>query len=230
MCCDSVMASDDISEWQRSHDRVCTFVLDAGDDGMEVAVPSTPDWSARDLLSHMVGLGADILAGDEPDDHNATWTQAQVEARRGRPASALVKEWRALAPDLVDWMRTNGSRPLGDVVIHEHDLRGALRVPGAQDTPGLAAVRERLAGRMGPAIAALPALLLDGGDWTWVSHGAAEDAGTAVRASGFELFRAVTARRTEAQLRGWTVRGDIGPYLTAFSGLGPLPQEPLAGE
>jgi hypothetical protein len=224
------MAPDDISEWRRAHDRVCTLVLDAGDDAMEVTVPATPAWTARDLLSHMVGLGADVLAGDEPDDHHATWTQAQVEARRGRPASALVREWRSLAPDLVDWMRLNGTRPLGDVVIHEQDLRGALRMPGARDTPGLDAVRERMLGRWRAAVADLPPVLLDAGDRRWVSHGTDDDAATVLQASGFDLFRALTARRTEAQLRSWVARGDVQPYLAGFSGLGPLPAEPLPGE
>lgn len=224
------MAPDDISEWRSAHDRVCALVLDAGDDAMAVTVPATPAWSARDLLSHMVGLGADVLAGDEPDDHHAAWTQAQVEARRGRPASALVREWRSLAPDLVDWMRLNGTRPLGDVVIHEHDLRGALGVPGARDVPGLDAVRERMLGRWRAAVADLPPILLDAGDRRWVSHGADDDAATVLRAPAFDLFRALTARRTEDQLRGWVVRGDVEPYLAGFAGLGPLPTEPLPGE
>lgn len=34
-------------------------------------VPACPDWTAHDLFSHMVGLGADVLVGDQPDDHNA---------------------------------------------------------------------------------------------------------------------------------------------------------------
>ncbi|WP_205859400.1 maleylpyruvate isomerase N-terminal domain-containing protein [Phycicoccus flavus] len=224
------MSTDPLAEWQQAHERVCDLVLAADDAAMDRPVPATPDWSARDLLSHMVGLGADVLAGDEPDDHNERWTRAQVEARRDRSTADLVAEWRALAPDLVGWMRENGPRPLGDVVIHEQDLRGALGVPGARDTAGLAAVRERMAGRVADAAGDLPPLLLDGGSWTHVTSGDPAEAVTVVRADGFDLFRALTSRRTADQLRAWTVRGDVAPYLDAFAALGPLPERPLAGE
>jgi hypothetical protein len=34
-------------------------------------------------------------------------------------------------------------------------------------------------------------------------------------------------RRTEDQLRQWSTAGAIDPYLPAFAGLGPLPEQPL---
>src|SRR5689334_13370230 len=138
---------DEVTAWQDTVERVCRLVQEAGSERMERRVPATPDWTGRDLLSHMVGLGADVLAGDEPDDHNATWTQAQVDARRGRSAEELVAEWRGLSGDLAAWMREHGTRPLGDAVIHEQDLRGALGVPGARDTEAFGVVRDRMAGR-----------------------------------------------------------------------------------
>jgi len=48
-----------------------------------------------------------------------------------------------------------------------------------------------------------------------------------VRAGDFDLARALVTRRSAAQLRSWTVRGDIEPYLDAFSLLGPLPEADL---
>ena len=66
-------------------------------------MPACPDWTVRDLLSHMVGLGADVVAGDEPDDHNAAWTREQVQTRRDRDVAALVAEWQAVAEPLRAW-------------------------------------------------------------------------------------------------------------------------------
>jgi hypothetical protein len=49
-----------------------------------------------------------------------------------------------------------------------------------------------------------------------------------VRAPDFELARALMARRSAAQLRSWTVTGDVAPYLAAFATLGTLPSSDLA--
>ena len=100
--------------WRDAMERVCSLVEATAPERLEQQVPACPDWSARDLLAHMVGLGADVLAGDEPDDHDPGWTQAQVDARRDRDADSLVAEWRALADDLVALMLSEGSRPLND--------------------------------------------------------------------------------------------------------------------
>jgi uncharacterized protein (TIGR03083 family) len=219
---------DEVEAWRETQLRVCALV--EGLDGEQVGtrVPATPDWTVRDLLSHMVGLGADVLAGDEPDDHNATWTQTQVDARRDRSAAELLAEWRGLADDLVAWMREHGTRPLGDVVIHEQDLRGAVDAPGGRDSVGFALIRDRMAARFGRAAAGLPpvALVADDG-WAWCSSGAVDDAEVVLTGDGFDLGRAVTSRRTAAQLRALTSRGDVTPYLDAFAGLGPLPDHPL---
>jgi hypothetical protein len=125
------------------------------------------------------------------------------------------------APDLVAWMREHGSRPLNDVVIHEQDLRSAVGRPGARDTPGFAVVRDRMAERFGDAVPAGLALL--GETWSW----GPADAPTRLRASDFDLGRALTSRRTAEQLRSWTEAGDVTPYLDAFAGLGDLPTDPL---
>ena len=175
----------------------------------------------------MVGLGADVLAGDEPDDHNSTWTQRQVETRRDRSAADLLAEWRDLADPLTVWMQEHGSRPLNDVVIHEQDLRGAVGAPGGRDSDGLRIVRDRMAGRFARALGDLPPVALVSPDWTWCSEGEPADAAVSVEAGAFDLTRALTSRRTAEQLRSWTRRGDVAPYLDAFATLGPLPTAPL---
>jgi uncharacterized protein (TIGR03083 family) len=213
--------TDPVVEWLAAQERVCALVEALAPDELERRVPACPDWTVRDLLAHMTGLGADVLAGDEPDDHHAAWTQAQVDARRDRSAAELVAEWRALAPGLVARMADHGSRPLNDVVIHEQDLRSAVDRPGARDTAGFAVVRERMAERFGRAAPAGIALVGDG--WRW----GPPDAPTRLRASDFDLGRALCSRRTAQQLRSWTRTGDITPYLPAFAGLGDLPDEEL---
>ena len=213
--------------WRAAFERVCTLVERLDADALAATVPACPDWGVRDLLSHMVGLGADVLAGDEPDDHNSAWTQRQVEARRDRSAADLLAEWRGLADPLMAWMREHGSRPLNDVVIHEQDLRGAVGVVGGRDSDGLRIVRDRMAGRFAAGVGDLPPVALVSGEWTWCSQGEVGDAVVMVEADAFDLARALTSRRTADQLRSWTRRGDVAPYLDAFARLGPLPTAPL---
>ena len=219
---------DAVEEWSRAQQRVIDLVADLPPERAALRVPACPDWTVRDLLSHMVGLGADVVAGDEPDDHNAEWTSRQVQIRRDRDVSALVTEWQAVAEPLRAWMRANTTRPLNDVVIHEQDLRGALGAPGAQDTPALQALRERFTGRLGDRVGDLPPIALVGDDsWAWVSRGSMDDAAVLLRAPTFDLTRALVTRRSAAQLRSWTVRGDVEPYLDAFAMLGALPSTDL---
>ena len=219
---------DEVRAWREAQERVCALVEGVDEQAMEQRVPACPGWTGRELLSHMVGLGADVLGGDEPDDHNERWTQAQVDARQGRAVGELVGEWRGLADDLEAWMRAHGTRPLGDVVIHEQDLRSALGAPGARDTAAFAAVRQRMVGRFAGRVEGLPAIALVGESWSWVSDaGAAQEAAVVVSASDFDLGRALMSRRTPDQLRAWTTRGDVEGHLEAFGVLGPLPGERL---
>jgi uncharacterized protein (TIGR03083 family) len=219
---------DAIAEWTAAQGRVCTLVEGIGPEQAERRVPACPEWTVRQLLAHMVGLGADVVRDDEPDDHNAVWTQRQVDQRADVQVQELVAEWRALTGPLQDWMGSHTTRPLGDVVIHEQDLRGALGVPGAQDTDGLHALRDRMVGGFGQQVAGLPPIALVGEDWVWCSAGEPEDAEVRVEASDFDLARAVMSRRSEAQLRSWTTKGDVEPYLAGFAGLGPLPDADLS--
>jgi len=216
-----------VQAWREAFERVCTLVERLDADALAATVPACPDWAVRDLLSHMVGLGADVLAGDEPDDHNSAWTQRQVEARRDRPAADLLAEWRGLADQLMAWMQAHGSRPLNDVVIHEQDLRGAVGVVGGRDSDGLRIVRDRMAVRFASALDDQPPIALVSGEWAWCSQGEVGDAVVVVEADAFDLARALTSRRTADQLRSWTRRGDVAPYLDAFAMLGPLPTAPL---
>ena len=218
---------DEIEEWTRAQARVIALVESLGDEQVTRRVPACPDWTVRDLFSHMVGLGADVVAGDEPDDHNEGWTARQIERRRGDDVAALVAEWRGLTAPLRAWMAEHGSRPLGDATIHEQDLRGAVGIPGGKDTEAIAAIRDRFAPRLGARLGELPPLALVGEAWTWTSGGDPDDAHVVVASTDFDLARALVTRRSAAQLASWTTRGDVGPYLDAFALLGPLPTTDL---
>lgn len=217
---------DAAAEWRAAQGRVSALVRAAEPEHLALPVPACPDWSVRELLAHMIGLDRDVLAGNEPDDHDASWTQTHVDARRELDVDTLLAEWDGLADDLAAHLRED-PRALGDAIIHEQDLRGALGRPGARDTDGLASIREQMAERLGDTLADLgaPVLELRGPDWRWRSGEGDPD--VVLQADGFDLARALTSRRTAEQLRSWTTSGDVGPWLKAFEVLGPLPEQEL---
>ncbi|GGF52844.1 hypothetical protein GCM10011519_28500 [Marmoricola endophyticus] len=221
------MSQDPIALWRGVVVRVCDLALSLSDQEAQRYVPACPDWTVRDLLAHMIGLGADTADGNEPDDHDEAWTQAQVDRRAGVPLAALVEEWQALVPRLSAYMTEHGPRPLNDAVIHEQDLRGAVDRPGARETTELAIVRDTLLERIAGRVGDLPPIALCGTELEWVSRGSVEDAETVLEASDFDLARAAMCRRTPAELREWTVRGDVEAYLDALAHLGPLPEARL---
>jgi uncharacterized protein (TIGR03083 family) len=215
---------DAVAEWSAAHVRVAELVRAA--DG-ERPVPACPAWTVRQLLAHMVGLGVDVVAGNEPDDHNAVWTQRHVDDRSDASIAELLAEWDSVTGALIAWMREHTTRPLNDVIIHEQDLRGALAQPGARDTPGLQIVRDRILDRFARRLVDRLPVRLQAEGWAWTSPGVGEPA-LVLQANGFDLARAVMSRRSAAQLQAWTTRGDLEPYLAAFEVLGPLPAQDLA--
>jgi len=217
-------------EWRAAFERVSRTAREAHEtspDLLERRVPACPGWTARELLAHMIGVGHDTLSGDVVDDHNEGWTQGQVDARAGRTTPELLEEWAGFAPDLHAYVRDTDPRPLGDTIIHEQDLRGALESPGARDTEGLASVRATMADQLGERLDGRGPVRLEAtdDDWTWQSGDG--DPAVVLRAPAYDLTRGLTSRRTVDQLRSWTTAGDVDPYLDDFAGLGPLPEQEL---
>ncbi|MBA8794559.1 uncharacterized protein (TIGR03083 family) [Friedmanniella endophytica] len=215
-------------EWSEARMRVVALlrgVQATAPERLGERVPACPDWTVLELLSHVVGLGADVLADREDAVHAPEWTQAQVDARRDRTLDEVLAEWAGFADAMHRYLSEVDTRPLGDLVIHEQDLRGALGEPGARDTAGLRAIRYRMAQRLADRLEGRAPLRFAGEDWTWTS-GPGEP-GVVLAADGFDAFRALTSRRSADQLRGWVVEGDLEPYLEAFGGLGALPAAPL---
>jgi hypothetical protein len=119
---------------------------------------------------------------------------------------------------------------VADLAIHEHDIRGSLGRPGARESDALwlgldflaSAVAQPGAGELGIS----PLEMRSGTrSWTLGNGAAGGDEGSAppgtLTADPFELFRALTGRRSAAQIRSldWSV--DPDPYLALF-GLGPF--------
>jgi uncharacterized protein (TIGR03083 family) len=192
------------------------------DDGRANAVvPACPRWRVRDVLAHVTGICADVLAGNLDGVATDAWTDRQVSARRDRPLAEVVAEWDETGPQveaLIPSVPLDATRQLvADLVTHEHDVRGALSAPGARDSDAVAVGIAFVAPNFLTAAAArgIPALRLRAEGEVWTTEGADPEA--TLSADRFELLRALTGRRSRAQVRALKWEGDPERYLDALT-------------
>ena len=181
-------------------------------------VPTCPEWTVRDLVSHNVGLATDLSQGRGPTGDTQRWVDDMVADRRDRSVADQLAEWEETGPAFADAIRSSGRLAglLLDIVAHEHDLAHAISKQGDHDSTAIEAVMD------GPesflldrdlATAGLGAVRLvdtaGGREWT-CGQG---EVGFTLRASMFELFRLTGSRRSLAQLRASDHDGDLDAYL-----------------
>jgi hypothetical protein len=151
----------------------------------------------------------------------------------------------AMADDFPGWM---GAQVVADATTHEHDVRGALARPGARDTSTVGIGVDFFVNvflHPGVTTLGLGPLEVIADGWRWVV-GAGEPLGGdldevwgkallvtdplpmpeaplvgTLRIEPFELFRALSGRRSAAEIRGYDWSVDPEPYLPVF-GFGPF--------
>jgi uncharacterized protein (TIGR03083 family) len=205
---------------------VTALLRDIDESQAGLVVPSTPDWTIKDVVAHLSGLVADWL-NDNVENYGADeWTAKQVDDRRGRSLAEVLEEWNVTAPKYEAMMDDPEAAGLfveipfisvADLAIHEHDLRGALGRPGARDSVAVqigmktyvtGLRRRHEAAGLGP----LSIRETDGREWP-VGTG---DPVASVSAPRFDLFRAMAGRRSRAQVLAFDWVGDPEPYVDLF--------------
>jgi uncharacterized protein (TIGR03083 family) len=183
-------------------------------------VPACPSWTVKDVLAHVAGIPADILAGRLDGVATDPWTAAQVDARRDRTIADIAAEWQETGPQIdaiVDSFGPTGAQLLFDLTTHELDVRAALGAPLPDSLPvydvALGFVMENLAagvvGDGGPL-----RIDADGASWSLGGDGAPKAALTTTKR---ELIRAVAGRRSRAQITAMAWAGDPVPFLDVFA-------------
>jgi uncharacterized protein (TIGR03083 family) len=219
------------------------------DAGLMAPVPACPGWTVRDIVAHLVGVAEEFVSGtyfagsaDAWSDAGLAaqrdqWTGRQVRSRRDRPVSAMLAEWTSAAAALEPILAGTVSRPPGspawlpsapvaDLAAHLHDVRGALGLAGDRDAAatglGLRIYARWLGERLDQA--GRPALLLRAGKREWM-EGSGRPA-VALAAEPFELFRAISGRRSVEQVRALAWGSDPEPFIGVLSPY-PMPAAPL---
>jgi uncharacterized protein (TIGR03083 family) len=207
--------------------RLSDLLDDLDDAAWSTPVTATPSWTVRDLVAHLAGLTADVQAGRLEGAGTDEWTARQIAERDGRSAAEVLAEWRAGFPKIEAMLaRGEGSPAFAyDVLVHEHDIRGALGHAGISDLATVTAVVEPLVQYLGARItkAEKPALklLVDGSEWVAGSGDPKVTAETGL----YELFRALFGRRSENQVRSWQWSDDPSTYFEVLSVFGPVRQD-----
>jgi len=197
-------------------------------------VPACPGWSVHDVLAHVVGSAADVVAGRLDGAPGEAWTASQVELRRGRSAADLLAEWETCAPAIEQMIDEGGRRgplhftvedaAISDAVSHEHDIRSALRRPGARDSDAVSfAVVFYARNRIDSAASrglSLRVCVTDGRRF------GNDDAAVTLRGEPFDLLRAMAGRRSREQLRELAWTGDVEPVIADFGRPGALAPPP----
>ena len=208
-------------------------------DRLERPVPATPGWTIRDVVSHLTADATYLISGNFPrqffdsfGDEAAVvvlndWTAGQVAERRDRSLEEILQEWKASAIDLTAMMRGEKPWPEGivpfadrviltDAAVHQQDIFGALGIERARDEApikiGLSGYIATMGWRLAPA--GIPPLRFDLGEKSYTAGDT--EPGATVRATRFELFRAMSGRRNPDQIRAYDWDGDPEPYIPYF--------------
>jgi uncharacterized protein (TIGR03083 family) len=216
----STEPADCAAAYRELRTRVSTLVRDADPAALDAIAPATPEWRVRDILAHLSGVNTDIVNGKLDGVATDAWTDAQVETRRDWPVDEILAEWETNGSAVEANAAMLGSAAgqwVYDACTHEHDIRTALGSPGGRDSNAVAIAFEWGTDMLARGLDGLgaPGLLLQteiGGK----AVGAGEPR-TRVRVDRFEVIRAMTGRRSVAQMEAY---GWEGPPQAAHLVLG----------
>jgi uncharacterized protein (TIGR03083 family) len=181
-------------------------------------VPTCPGWTVHELLAHVTGVAADVLAGNIADAGSDGWVAAQVEARADRSLEEIAAEWRGTGPQVDEVCAQLGdavAQLIFDVVTHEQDLRAAVGEPGGDDEAVDIALRWAAGAWARTATTATGSLRLRAPAVEAVC-GEGEPV-VDVELPRMEVLRALTGRRTADHVRAYPWDGDVEPWLPAFT-------------
>src|SRR6476659_10164854 len=93
-------------------DAVCALAESLDAEELSRVVPATPDWTVHDVLAHLAGSPADLLAGRMDGAPSAAWTARHVDERAARSVDELVTEIQGSVDAVIATLEGNDSPAL----------------------------------------------------------------------------------------------------------------------
>lgn len=202
--------------YRENRDRVTALVRPVPQERLLEPVPACPGWTVHDVVSHLAGNATDAIAGRLGGPPSDEQTGAQVALRRGQPTTVVLREWERSASQFELVLTKAGPSILPaaiDVAVHEHDIRGALDLPGSHENETITITTRRMLDRWMRSLPSrdvpLPCVVDEAGTVL------AGDPASTVRwrASEYEVFRTAFGRRSAAQFARAFDGADPEPYL-----------------
>lgn len=211
--------------YAESRERLTALVAERPGEAKAIRVACCPGWSVHGVVSHLVAVAEDAVAGrltGPPTDEQAA---GQVARRAEMSTEQVLADWAEAAPALEELLRQVPVWPaLLDVLAHEHDVRAAVGRPGARDIPEIHVCARRLIKSLDTGIALAVTMdgeeLLPGGP-----DGGADEPVLRLETTSWEAFRFRLGRRSRRQLRAMRWTGDPGPVLEKLTIFGPNPAD-----
>ena len=207
--------------YEKTQVRVVSLVVELDEQQVVAPVPACPGWRVRDVVAHLTAVGEDVLEGRLTGPPSDEQTAAQVARFTDRPLSEVLSRWRELTPQFGEAIDAFGVWPaVLDVATHEHDIRGAVGVPGSRDVDVVRLGADRLLTWMRPPVPLRVEVEDDAYDL-----GPEGEAAIVLRTGRFEALRWRMGRRSRAQLAGLDWSGDPAPVLDHLVVFGPSPAD-----
>ncbi len=209
--------------WAETRGRVIQLLSSVAEDAADTPVPTAPGATIRDVIAHLVGTAA-----SSPESGKFT-PPLPGRADRSQTWQELLDESKSALGKLDEVVRANPTAAgcyITDVAMCEHDLRTALDRPAARDDASVKVALDELSGRFSDRVAAegVPPLRVTVEQWgTIIGDGRAV---RCVVADRFEFVRAMSGRRSAAEIGRWNWGVDPAPYLPVFSEA-PLPVDEI---
>jgi hypothetical protein len=203
--------------YQDTRERISSIVTESDDSAGTAAVAACPGWSVRDVVAHVTAVADDWGRGRLTGPPTDEQTAAQVARFAGYDMAALLVAWTDAAARLDQMAETSGlPPPLGDVVTHEHDVRGAIRRPGARASAAVWQSSDQLLANLRTPVPLR--VTVEDGDYRSGPPGGAE---ICLRTTRFEALRWRTGRRSRPQLAAMDWSDDPSPLLDHLYLFGP---------
>jgi hypothetical protein len=212
---------DLLAVWRSVGDRILSLLGTAHESVLEKPVPTVEGAVVGSVLEHL------IATSNKASENRAGVVDSPVglpspPATDRRPDSLadLLVRWEKAAGSICDQVESDpalATTLITYAVMAEHDLRTAIDSPGARSDTAVKIALDELSGRFSDRAerAQLPALRVTVEQWgTIIGDGSAV---SCVVADRFEFVRAMSGRRSGAEIRQWNWGVDAGVYIPVIA-------------